>query len=73
MFTEQLGKVLAHASDLEKFDIGDVEPMTHPLGLTNVIRPDTVGETLSAEVALSQAPDAEDGQFAVPAILGEAE
>ena len=49
----------------------DVAPTAHPIALTNVLREDVVGPTLTQEEALSGAPDAEDGQFKVPAILGE--
>ena len=49
----------------------DVPATSHPLPLRNVMREDVVGQTLSAEEALSGAPDAEDGQFKVPAILDE--
>ena len=39
--------------------------------MTNVFREDVVANTLTQEQALSGAPDAEDGRFAVPQILGE--
>ncbi len=39
--------------------------------MTNVFRDDVVEEPLTAEQALSGAPDAVDGRFAVPQILGE--
>jgi aspartyl-tRNA(Asn)/glutamyl-tRNA(Gln) amidotransferase subunit C len=47
----------------------DVPPTSHPIPLTNVFREDEPGEMLSQEQALTMAPDAEDGQFRVPAIL----
>ncbi|SEF01009.1 Asp-tRNA(Asn)/Glu-tRNA(Gln) amidotransferase subunit GatC [Ruania alba] len=49
----------------------DVPATSHPIPLTNVLRDDVVGQTLPLEDILAQAPDAEDGQFAVPQILGE--
>lgn len=49
----------------------DIPATSHPIPLKNVFREDLVGETLSAEEALSGAPDAEDGKFKVPAILDE--
>lgn len=49
---------------------GDDAPATsHPLPLHNVFREDVVGETLTQEEALSNAPDSQDGKFRVPAIL----
>ncbi|WP_237187314.1 Asp-tRNA(Asn)/Glu-tRNA(Gln) amidotransferase subunit GatC [Rothia nasimurium] len=49
----------------------DIPATSHPIPLRNVFRDDVVGETLTAEEALSGAPDAEDGKFKVPAILDE--
>ncbi len=49
----------------------DVPPTSHPLPLKNVFREDVPGTTLTNEEALSGAPEATDGQFKVPAILGE--
>jgi aspartyl-tRNA(Asn)/glutamyl-tRNA(Gln) amidotransferase subunit C len=71
-FTEHLGKILDHASQLESLDLDDVPPMTHPYPLSNVLRDDVVGPTLDRGEVLAQAPRAEDGQFAVPPVLGEA-
>lgn len=49
----------------------DIPATSHPIPLQNVFREDVVSETLTAEEALSGAPDAEDGKFKVPAILDE--
>lgn len=47
----------------------DVPATSHPLPLQNVFREDVVGETLTQDEALSNAPDSQDGKFRVPAIL----
>ena len=44
----------------------------HPFGLINVVRDDVTRPCLDRDVVLAMAPDAEDGQFAVPRIMGEA-
>lgn len=49
----------------------DIPPTSHPLPLTNVMRPDVVRPSLSQDQALSGAPSAEDGKFRVPRILDE--
>ncbi|QDB78681.1 Asp-tRNA(Asn)/Glu-tRNA(Gln) amidotransferase subunit GatC [Georgenia sp. 311] len=49
----------------------DVPATSHPIPLTNVMRPDVVEEPLSVDAALSGAPASRDGQFLVPQILGE--
>ena len=71
-FTAQLGAVLDHAADLDSLDLDGVEPTTHPLPLSNVLRPDEVGPTLDPDEVLAAAPAVEDGQFRVPPVLGEA-
>ena len=44
---------------------------SHPIRLSNVFRPDVVGETLTVEQALSGAPERDGDRFKVSAILGE--
>jgi aspartyl-tRNA(Asn)/glutamyl-tRNA(Gln) amidotransferase subunit C len=70
-YTDQLAAVLDHAADVEALDVGDVAPTAHPYSLVNVWRDDVVGPTLDRDEVLGQAPDAIDGRFSVPAILGE--
>ncbi|MEP6631974.1 MAG: Asp-tRNA(Asn)/Glu-tRNA(Gln) amidotransferase subunit GatC [Lapillicoccus sp.] len=48
-----------------------VEPMSHPLPLTNVTRADVPRPGLTAEEALSGAPATEQQRFSVPRILSE--
>ena len=49
----------------------DVPATSHPVPLVNVLRPDVPGAVLTTAQVLSGAPDAADGRFRVPAILGE--
>lgn len=49
----------------------DVPATSHPIPLSNVLREDVVGHVLTADEALSGAPDAAGGRFKVPAILEE--
>ena len=49
----------------------DVPPTSHPVPLTNVFRDDVVVPGLTAEQALSGAPEAEQQRFSVPRILGD--
>jgi aspartyl-tRNA(Asn)/glutamyl-tRNA(Gln) amidotransferase subunit C len=49
----------------------DVPATSHPLPLSNVMRPDVVTEPLRVEDAVAAAPAAEGDRFAVPQILGE--
>ncbi len=72
MFTVQLGQILDHASDMNALDLEGVIPTAHPFGLINVVRDDVERPCLDHDVVMAMAPDAEDGRFAVPRILGEA-
>ncbi|HMK11429.1 MAG TPA: Asp-tRNA(Asn)/Glu-tRNA(Gln) amidotransferase subunit GatC [Acidimicrobiales bacterium] len=71
-YTEQLAAILDHAADIEALDLEGVEPMTHPVPLSNVLRADVVRPCLDREEVLAAAPAAESGRFKVPPILGEA-
>ncbi|MNJ41303.1 Aspartyl/glutamyl-tRNA(Asn/Gln) amidotransferase subunit C [compost metagenome] len=69
LFTEQLSAILKYAEKLNELDTDDVEPTTHVLPLSNVMRDDVVEESLSQEKVFRNAPEEEDGQFKVPAVL----
>lgn len=71
LFTVQLGAVLETADAMSLLDLDGVEPTHHPLGLTNVFRPDVVEPSLDRDEVLAQAPDVEDHRFRVPPALGE--
>ncbi|MBE0975320.1 Asp-tRNA(Asn)/Glu-tRNA(Gln) amidotransferase subunit GatC [Escherichia coli] len=64
-----LEKILEHVSAVQAAAGDDVTPTSHPIALENVFREDVPAGMLTLEEALDQAPDSEDGQFKVPAIL----
>jgi len=70
VFAAQLAGVMAHFRDVDALDLSGVEPMTQPYRLVNVLREDTVGECLDRDEVLADAPDAVEGRFRVPPILG---
>ncbi|WP_084102548.1 Asp-tRNA(Asn)/Glu-tRNA(Gln) amidotransferase subunit GatC [Demequina sp. NBRC 110051] len=49
----------------------DVPATSHPIPLSNIHRDDVVRPSLAQDAALAGAPEAEDGRFRVPQILGE--
>ena len=69
-FTDQLGKVMGHFSDIDALDLSDVEPMTQPYPLVNVMREDVEMPTLDTDEVLAAAPAAEERRFRVPPIIG---
>ena len=70
----QLVEILAYAEKVGEVAADDVPPTAHPYPLRNVGRDDAdVAEPLPREVVVAGAPDAEDGQFRVPRLLGDQE
>lgn len=67
----ELGVIVDSVKTVSEAVSEDVPATSHPLPLTNVLRDDVVGHTFTAEQALENAPDSEDGRFKVPAILDE--
>jgi aspartyl-tRNA(Asn)/glutamyl-tRNA(Gln) amidotransferase subunit C len=65
----QLDVILESVGRVQQVAAADIPPTSHPLPLTNVLRPDEPVPGLSAEQALAAAPAAEDGRFRVPRIL----
>jgi aspartyl-tRNA(Asn)/glutamyl-tRNA(Gln) amidotransferase subunit C len=71
--TVQLGDIVEHFADINELDLNDVEPMTQPFPLANVLRDDEVTDSLDRDEVLAAAPEVEDGRFKVPPIIGLAE
>jgi len=70
-FAGQLDAILEHVGRIQAVDVTGVEATDNPLKDVNVTRPDDVVPSLTQEQALAAAPNAVDGRFAVPRILGE--
>lgn len=68
--TAQLDGMLEHFADMDALDLSEVEPMTQPFPLHNVFREDVVVAGLERDEVLAMAPEAEDGRFRVPPIIG---
>jgi aspartyl-tRNA(Asn)/glutamyl-tRNA(Gln) amidotransferase subunit C len=69
LLTGQLNAILGYMDQLGEVDTTGVEPTSHVLPLTNVLRDDVVHDCLPTAEALANAPEAEQGHFAVPKIL----
>ena len=67
----ELTVILDAVATVQQAPIADVEPMSHPMPLVNVTRPDVVRPSLRPEEALAGAPEAEQQRFAVPRILDQ--
>ena len=69
--TGQLDVIVDNIAKVSQVATPDVPATSHPIPLENVFRPDEVGDMLTLEQVLQNAPDAADGRFRVTAILGE--
>lgn len=66
---DQLSRVLDYFRQLDSIDTSRVEPLDHPLPLTNVLRDDQPRGSLDADAALANAPQREGAFFRVPKVL----
>ena len=67
----QLAVILDSIRSISEVAAEDIPPTSHPMPLSNVFREDLPRPCLTAEEALSGAPQVEEQRFAVPRILGE--
>lgn len=67
--TGHLNAFLEYADVLTALDTQSVQPTAHVLPLKNVFRTDTIEASLDRTLALSNAPEAENGYFKVPKIV----
>lgn len=68
--TADLNTIIDTLEPITEYDLDGVKPTFHPIaGLTNVMREDVPEEEFSQEEALANAPESQDGNFLIPAIL----
>ncbi|MEK4438054.1 Asp-tRNA(Asn)/Glu-tRNA(Gln) amidotransferase subunit GatC [Paenibacillus sp. FSL K6-2862] len=67
--TGQLNAILKYAEKLNELDTENIEPTTHVLHVSNVMREDETKESLPIKQVMRNAPEEEDGQFKVPAVM----
>jgi len=72
-YGEQLNSVLEHIDTIQQLDLEGVEPTAHALDAVNETRADEPQPCLSQDAALANAPEAADGAFVVPRIVGGGE
>lgn len=69
LLSRQLRAVLEHLAIVEEVDVEGVEPMPLHATQANVFRPDQALRGLTAEAALSLAPDRTERFFLVPRVV----
>ena len=68
---QDLSDFLEYVDRLQQVDTENVMPTAHVLPIQNVFREDVVKPSLDRDLALSNAPESEDGYFRVPKIIEE--
>lgn len=67
----ELGRILEYFQQLQNLNTGDVPITSHVLPMVNVLREDTVRESIPQQEVLANAPDQVEGFFRVPRIIEE--
>ncbi len=69
VLADELSRILHFAGQLQELDLSGVETTSH-IGLDQTVtRRDEARPSLPSDVALANAPEQEDQQFKVPAVL----
>jgi len=69
LFGSQLSSILEYMEKLNELDTKDIEPTSHVLPLSNVMKDDMLMPSIPKEDALMNAPDHTDKFFRVPKII----
>ena len=67
----ELTSILRYVARLRSLDVEEVEPMAHPLDLTNRLGADEVGPSMTLNELKANAPAVQDRFLAVPKVIGD--
>ena len=68
-FADQIDSILTYMEKLNELDTGAIEPTSHVISLSNVVREDLPKDSLDREDALMNAPDRTEKFYRVPKII----
>jgi aspartyl-tRNA(Asn)/glutamyl-tRNA(Gln) amidotransferase subunit C len=68
-FQKELNQILEYVDKLNELDTSEVEPLSHPLPVINVMREDKLQKSVEREEALKNAPDSTEEFFKVPKVI----
>ena len=69
LFGLQLSRILDYMDKLNELDTDNIEPTSHVLQISNVMREDTPKDSITREDALLNAPDRTEKFYRVPKII----
>lgn len=68
-FTNQLNAILKYADKLTELNTDGIAPTSHAMEIFNIVREDVTVQSLPIEKVLRNAPDEDENQFKVPAVI----
>jgi len=68
-YTEDLSKIMSFVEQMDQADIGDIEPMAHPMDVSQRLRTDEVTESDQHKYFQEIAPRTEAGLYLVPQVI----
>jgi aspartyl-tRNA(Asn)/glutamyl-tRNA(Gln) amidotransferase subunit C len=68
-YANQINNVLSLVEEMQAVDTTGIEPMSHPMHLTQRLREDIVTETNQRDLMQQGAPAVENGLFTVPKVI----
>lgn len=71
VMARQLSAIVDYINQLQQVNTDGIKPLAHALDLHDVFRDDVLGQSLSADEALANAPARKDDFYRVPAVFGE--
>jgi len=72
LYTPQLSNILNFIEQMNETDTAHIEPLAHPLDVSQRLRPDAITETNLRDKYQRIAPQTEAGLYLVPKVIEEA-
>ena len=69
LFLKQMQSILGMIEELQEVDTGDIEPMAHPLQMSQRLRVDEITEFNERDKYQKNTEFAEDGFYKVPKVI----
>jgi len=69
LYTSQLDRILEHMDTLNSLDTTGIEPTSHAVPVTAVLREDTTKDSLTIEDSVMNAPERKGNFFKVPPVI----
>jgi aspartyl-tRNA(Asn)/glutamyl-tRNA(Gln) amidotransferase subunit C len=69
-FTRKLESILGYVDQLKEVNVDGVEPTSHAVKMSNVLREDVVQPGLAVDAVLQNAPQRDGPFFQVPKVIG---